>query len=276
MKKISIVLAIALMATIYSCGNGGQGSNEQKADSLTSQTSKQVINDPKQGNEITEESNEIAEENNETTKESNKLTEENTNIDIKSIVQDALEVDSESATASYSFDSISSGNEVTMVFGLGIYDAGDEVYIAICDRSGNIKAKYKHKGKNDALILEEVKLMDKPYNVKENAKLVGVIYKKLSRGRSSMLSKDLFLFVVEGDKMRPILEDCTIALSSSITKEHTKIIPDPTSKSDDGFYDLKLITTEFELNEETGEKIESTKKETVKVIKYIDGKYTTP
>ncbi len=35
MKKISILVAIALMAIIYSCGNGENGSNEQKADSLS-------------------------------------------------------------------------------------------------------------------------------------------------------------------------------------------------------------------------------------------------
>ncbi len=34
MKKLSIFLTIALMAIIYSCGNGKQSSNEQKVDSL--------------------------------------------------------------------------------------------------------------------------------------------------------------------------------------------------------------------------------------------------
>ncbi len=34
MKKLSIFLTIALAAVIYSCGNGSNGSNEQKADSL--------------------------------------------------------------------------------------------------------------------------------------------------------------------------------------------------------------------------------------------------
>ncbi len=44
MKKISILLAVALMVVIYSCGNGKQGSNEQNADSLTSKTVKQSDN----------------------------------------------------------------------------------------------------------------------------------------------------------------------------------------------------------------------------------------
>ncbi len=44
MKKLSILLAIALAEIIYSCGNGGQGSNEQKVDSLvtTKQAQKQA------------------------------------------------------------------------------------------------------------------------------------------------------------------------------------------------------------------------------------------
>ncbi len=44
MKKISIFLTIALVAIIYSCGNGKQGSNEQKADSLATENTKQVQN----------------------------------------------------------------------------------------------------------------------------------------------------------------------------------------------------------------------------------------
>ncbi len=42
MKKISILVVIALMAIVYSCGNSGQGSKEQKTDSLA--TAKQVDN----------------------------------------------------------------------------------------------------------------------------------------------------------------------------------------------------------------------------------------
>ncbi len=42
MKKISILVVIALMAIIYSCGNSEQGSKEQKTDSLA--TAKQVDN----------------------------------------------------------------------------------------------------------------------------------------------------------------------------------------------------------------------------------------
>ncbi len=41
MKKLNIVLAIALMATICSCGNSEQGSNEQNADSLATETAEQ-------------------------------------------------------------------------------------------------------------------------------------------------------------------------------------------------------------------------------------------
>ncbi len=42
MKKLSIFLTIALMSIIYSCGNGENGSNEQKADSLASETVEQI------------------------------------------------------------------------------------------------------------------------------------------------------------------------------------------------------------------------------------------
>ncbi len=44
MKKLSILLTIALMAIIYACGNGGRGSNEKKADSLATENTKQVQN----------------------------------------------------------------------------------------------------------------------------------------------------------------------------------------------------------------------------------------
>ncbi len=43
MKRISILVAIALMAVIYSCGNSGQGSNKQNADSTV--TDKQAQNE---------------------------------------------------------------------------------------------------------------------------------------------------------------------------------------------------------------------------------------
>ncbi len=46
MKKINILLAIVLMAVIYSCGNGGKGSNEQKADSLATETAEQTDKEP--------------------------------------------------------------------------------------------------------------------------------------------------------------------------------------------------------------------------------------
>ncbi len=49
MKKISILIAIALMAIIYSCGNSGQGSNEQNTDSLA--TAEQVDNKQAQSEE---------------------------------------------------------------------------------------------------------------------------------------------------------------------------------------------------------------------------------
>ncbi len=46
MKKLSIFLTIALAAVIYSCGNGGKGSNEQKADSLATETVEQTDKEP--------------------------------------------------------------------------------------------------------------------------------------------------------------------------------------------------------------------------------------
>ncbi len=42
MKNLSIFLTIALMAIIYSCGNNEKGSNEQKTDSLATETAKQT------------------------------------------------------------------------------------------------------------------------------------------------------------------------------------------------------------------------------------------
>ncbi len=88
-----------------------------------------------------------------------------------------------------------------------------------------------------------------------------------------MSDDEVSLFTVENNKISMVLKHCMIKYSSSIAEESIKIVPDPTSKSDDGFYDLKLFKTEFALNEETGEKIESTKEETVSIMKYIDGKY---
>ncbi len=49
MRKVSILVAIALMAIIYSCGGSWQGSNEQNADSLA--TAEQVDNQQAQNEE---------------------------------------------------------------------------------------------------------------------------------------------------------------------------------------------------------------------------------
>ncbi len=49
MKKLSILAAIALMAIIYSCGNGGNRSNEQNTDSVA--TARQANNEQSQKGE---------------------------------------------------------------------------------------------------------------------------------------------------------------------------------------------------------------------------------
>ncbi len=56
MKKISIFITIALMAIIYSCGNGENGSTEQNTDSLATETAEQVDDEEVQ-NEQTQNQN---------------------------------------------------------------------------------------------------------------------------------------------------------------------------------------------------------------------------
>ncbi len=254
MNKLSILLAIALMAIIYSCGNGKNGSNEQKADSLVTETTKQTDNKQVPLNKPPK--NAISDK------------------DITSKILDTLGLDGEDPPIFKDIKSV--GDEKIMVVGERNYEQDDNIYIVICDNSGNIKSKFVYKREASAEKLEGLRIMNNPYRVKDDVQVIGVVFDYMSSGYSSMSDDEVSLFTVENNKISMVLKHYMIKYSSSITEEYIKIVPDSTSKSDDGFYDLKLFKTEFELNEETGEKIDSTKEETVSVIKYIDGKYKNP
>ncbi len=235
------------MAIIYSCGNSGQCSNEQNADSLA--TAEQPADNQTAENALPEK--------------------ELSDAEIKDMVFGAFDLLGEEV---FTKDMKTVGNEKIMAFAERFEEDGDKIYIVVCDLAGNIKSKLSYMRQPSAEKLEELSIMDNPYKVKEDVQLIGVVSHCASFGYSSMICDDVSIFTVEDNNINEVLKDCTIKYGSSVIESSTKIVPDTKSKSADGFYKLKLITTEFDIDG-AGSKIESSKQETIRVMKYINGTY---
>ncbi len=251
MRLTTFFTTIVLLVLLYSCGNN-KSAKGQKNDSLEVTKTEQVANEQSQQVNTPE-------------KVLNKE-------DIKSIVLDTLKIDSEDYDMFFS-DIKTSENETIMAVGGGSYEEREDIFVVICDNFGNIKSKYTYTKEVSAEHISGIKVMDTPYNVKDNAQLIGVLISRSHQGHSSSLAKEVSLFIVEDEKIRPILEDCITYYESSIVKSTTEILPDFTSKSTNGFYDLKLTTTEFDMDEESGSKIDSTKVEKIMFMNSGNGKY---
>lgn len=159
----------------------------------------------------------------------------------------------------------------------------DAYLLIVNNKTGEIESRFTKKDCwfSDAVRLENIKIIYKPYKISEESETIGILTSYYGSSRvNPYSSKELSIFERKGEYLKRILEDFpTYTLngenngnSNGEYIEHKKTIkPQVNSKTE--FYDLKVIDSIIKIEYEEGIKKIIEKLEKTESLEYIDGIY---
>ncbi len=155
--------------------------------------------------------------------------------------------------------------------------------LVINNKNGKIKSRFSENDtwSSDAVRLENIEVSYQPYKIAKNSETIGILIDYNGNSRPNPFSsKELSLFVRNGEKLERILKDYSIyrlngetdGMNSGEFVEHKKTL-EPIISSKTKFYDLKV--TDSIIATESTKGIEKIIEKSIKIenLKYSNGKY---
>jgi len=155
--------------------------------------------------------------------------------------------------------------------------------LIVNNKNGKINSRFSEKESwySDAVRIENIDVKHQPYQISKKSKTIGILIEYHgSSGSNPYSSKELSLFIRNGEKLERVLKDYPIytingetnGINSGDFVEHKKVI-EPNIHSKTKFFDLKITNSiiKTQLTEGTEKTIE--KSEKIENLKYKNGKY---
>ncbi len=155
--------------------------------------------------------------------------------------------------------------------------------LIVNNKNGKIISRFSEKESwfSDAVRLEKIEVVYQPYKISKDSETIGILIDYYGSSRPNPYSsKELSLFVRNGEKLERVLKDYSIqrlngetdGINNGVFVKHKKTIePNINSKTD--FFDLKVIDSIIKTESTDGIEKIIEKTEKIEKLKYENGKY---